>query len=125
MKNIKTLFLHLLLPLVINAQSETDPLITEIGTQITRILEEWNVPGCAVTIIEKNKILFTGGFGYTDLKSKKLVDENTVFPIASCTKAFTATLIGIIADEGEIDIDKPANDYLPILKFSDRFSHLT
>jgi CubicO group peptidase (beta-lactamase class C family) len=48
-----------------------------------------------------------------------LVNEHTIFPIASCTKAFTAALIGILEDEGKIDIDKPANNYLPILKFSD------
>lgn len=105
--------------LSVEDQKEKDGRLRGLGQIIARILEEWNIPGCAVVIVEKKDVLFSGGFGYRDLKSKSLVDEHTIFPIASCTKAFTAALIGILADEGKIDIDRPANDYLPILKFSD------
>lgn len=110
-----------MLTTVVFAQNVKDNRINSLDTIITRIIDDWNVPGCAVTIVEKNKIIYKRGFGYKDLKTKNKVDENTVFPIASCTKSFTASLIGILANEGKIDINKPANNYLSILRFSDPF----
>lgn len=99
-------------------QKSGDERLRGLDTLITKILHDWNTPGCAIAIVEKQEVLFTGGFGYRELRSKKPVDEHTVFPIASCTKAFTAALMGILAEEGKLDIDKPANNYLPILRFS-------
>lgn len=58
------------------------------------------------------------------MDKKQPINENTVFPIASCTKAFTAALIGILADEGKIDLDEPADKFLPILRFSDPLLNL-
>lgn len=103
-----------------DSQKEGDERLKGLDTLITKILHEWNIPGCAVAVVEKQEVLFAGGFGYRELRSKKPVDEHTIFPIASCTKAFTAALIGILAEEGKLDINKPANNYLPFLKFSDQ-----
>jgi CubicO group peptidase (beta-lactamase class C family) len=103
----------------VDDQKIGDPRLKGLSQIILRILEEWDIPGCALVIVENSEVLFSGGFGYRELRSKSLVDEHTIFPIASCTKAFTAALIGILADEGKLDIDKPANNYLPILNFSD------
>jgi CubicO group peptidase (beta-lactamase class C family) len=100
-------------------ENHIDPRLQSLNRLIKNVLEEWNIPGCAVVIVEKNEVIFSGGFGYRELGSKSLVDEHTIFPIASCTKAFTASLIGILEEEGKIDIDKPANSFLPILNFSD------
>ena len=119
MKKIKHLLFLIFLPLIIYAQESLDPRLNEIDTLITGIMKEWNVPGCAITIVEKNNIILTKGYGYRKLDTKQPVNDNTLFPIASCTKAFTAALIGIQADEGKIDLDKPANYFLPILRFSD------
>jgi CubicO group peptidase (beta-lactamase class C family) len=119
MKKIKHLFFLIFFPLIIYAQKNLDPRLNGIDILITGIMKVWNVPGCAITIVEKNNIILTKGYGYRKLDTKQPVNENTLFPIASCTKAFTAALIGIQADEGKIDLDKPANYFLPILKFSD------
>ena len=50
-------------------------------------------------------------------EEKLPVTVNTLFPIGSCTKSFTVSLIGSLAAKGEIDINKPVRDYLPDLKF--------
>src|SRR4030043_1115109 len=121
MKRIIIILLCIILTPILFAQNEKESWLNGLDTIITRTLEEWNIPGCAVTIVEKNKVIYERGFGFRDLRTKKMVDENTVFPIASCTKSFTAALIGILNEEGKIDIDKPANNYLPILRFSDPF----
>ena len=96
MKKMKHMFYLIFLPLIIYAQKNLDPRLNGIDPLITGILKEWNVPGCAITIVEKNDIIFMKGYGYRKLNAKQPVNKNTVFPIASCTKAFTAALIGIL-----------------------------
>ncbi len=51
------------------------------------------------------------------MKDKIPVTPNTLFAIGSCTKAFTASLIGMLNKEGKVDIDKPVRNYIPELKF--------
>jgi CubicO group peptidase (beta-lactamase class C family) len=100
-------------------QKEGDARLKGLEALVTRIMSAWNIPGCSLAIVEKDSVLFCGGFGSRELRFKKPVDARTLFPIYSCTKAFTAALIGILAEEGKIDIDRPAYEYLPILRFSD------
>ena len=97
----------------------TDERLAGINKAITEILETLNVPGASVAVVEKNKVILAKGFGYKDLRNKIPVTENTLFPIGSCTKAFTAALLGTFADEKRIDLDQPVHTYLPELQFAD------
>lgn len=97
----------------------TDKRLAGLDTMITRILKEWNVPGVSVAVVEKNKVIMATGFGHKDYENKKPVTENTQFAIGSCTKAFTALLVGYAIKEKGIDLDAPVNTYFPALKFSD------
>jgi CubicO group peptidase (beta-lactamase class C family) len=96
-----------------------DTRLAGLDTMITRILKEWNVPGVSVSIVEKNKVILAKGFGYKDYDNKKPVTENTQFAIGSCTKAFTASLVGNTIKEKGIDLDVPVSTYFPELKFFD------
>ncbi len=95
-----------------------DNRLAGIDTIIQRILKEWNVPGASVAVVEKNKVLLTKGYGARDIVTNKPVTENTQFAIGSCTKAFTASLIGTILQDGLLELDAPVTNYLPALKFS-------
>ena len=66
---------------------------------------------------KKTKWFYAKGFGYRDINNKLPVTTNTLFAIGSCTKAFTASLIGKLQQDGKLDLDKPVNNYLPELKF--------
>jgi CubicO group peptidase (beta-lactamase class C family) len=88
-----------------------------LESMVNQILKEWNVPGVSISVVEKNKVLFTGGFGYKDFENKKPVTENTLFAIGSCTKAFTASLLSSEIKDGKIDMDAPVNSYFPELRF--------
>lgn len=116
---MKSLFSIILLLYFFNsyAQSITDPRLKGLDTVVQKILKDYKAPGVSIAIVEKNKIIYAGGFGYRDLENKLPVTENSLFAIGSCTKAFTATLLGQLADEGKIDLDKPVKTYLPELKF--------
>jgi CubicO group peptidase (beta-lactamase class C family) len=105
--------------LVAKAQENitTDKRLNGLDTAFERVLSVWKGAGFAVAVVEKNKIVYAKGFGYRDVDKKLPVTPNTLFAIGSCTKAFTASQIGVLAAKGDLDIDKPVRDYLPALKF--------
>lgn len=94
-----------------------DKRFAGLDTAFARVLKEWHTAGFAVAVVEKNKIVFAKGYGYRDLENKLPVTPNTVFAIGSCTKAFTASMLGLLNKDGLVDFDKPVRSYLPELKF--------
>src|SRR5450432_4714782 len=95
----------------------SDKRFAGLDTTFTRILSVWKGAGFAVAVVEKNKLVYVKGFGFRNNEEKLPVTPNTLFAIGSCTKSFTASLIGSLAAKGDLDIDKPVRDYLPELKF--------
>ena len=95
---------------------EGNPL-SGLDTTFERVLKTFHVAGFAVAIVEKDSVLYANGFGYRDWENKIPVTPHTLFAIGSCTKAFTAALLGILEQEGQVSLDKPVRDYLPALKF--------
>ncbi|HLI07367.1 MAG TPA: serine hydrolase [Ktedonobacteraceae bacterium] len=89
---------------------------------VGKMLEEWKVQGCAVAIIKDGEILLSKGFGLRNVAEGLEVTPETLFPIASCTKAFTATSLAILADEGKVDWDTPVRAYLPSFRMYDSFA---
>jgi CubicO group peptidase (beta-lactamase class C family) len=104
-------------------QPPTDARLKGLDTFANRILKEFNAPGVTIAVVEKNKVVYTGGFGFRDYDKKLPVTENTLFAIGSCTKAFTASMLGMLAKEGKVDLDKPVRDYLPELKFYNEYTN--
>ena len=112
------LFFTFLFSISFSQESKTnDKRIVELEPQFEKVLKDWKVAGFAVAVVDKNKIIYSKGFGYSDYEKKIPVTPNTLFAIGSCTKAFTASLIGMLANDKMLDIDKPAHNYLPDLIF--------
>lgn len=88
-----------------------------VDKQFQQLLKDWHEAGFAVAVVEKDKVIYSKGFGYRDYEKKLPVTPNTLFPIGSVTKAFTASLIGLLQKEGKVDLNKPAFVYLPQLAF--------
>lgn len=107
-------------------KSPNDPF-AGLDTAFQRVLKDRKAAGFAVAVVSKDKILYSKGFGYRDYENKISVTANTLFAIGSCTKAFTASLIGLLNKEGKVDYDKPAREYLPELHFfnDDLNDHVT
>ena len=122
---MKKLFVLLfLLPNFIFAQQqETDSLDAFISKQV----KDYNIPGLAIGIIKDNQIVFEKGYGITSTIDSFPVTTQTVFPIMSCTKAFTAAAMGILVDEGKINWNDMVIKYLLDFKLSDPWitKHLT
>jgi len=100
-----------------SAQKNADTRFNGLDTAFARVLKEFHTAGFVVAVVEKNKIVYSKGFGYRNYESKLPVTTNTLFAIGSCTKAFTSSLLGLLRQENKIDFDKPVRNYLPELKF--------
>ena len=89
--------------------------------------QEWKVPGCAIAAVKDGEAVFLQGFGWRDIENRLPVTPDTVFAIGSCTKAFTCAALSLLADEGKLDWDAPARDYLPELRLFDAYvtEHIT
>jgi len=92
-----------------------------IDRLVERTLKTFDVPGIAVAIVKDDKMIFAKGYGYASLATHKKVDENTLFGIASNSKAFTTAAIGILCDEGKIHLDDKLTDYIPEFKMYDPY----
>jgi len=90
--------------------------IEKLDSFVTKAMSDWNLVGLAIAIVKKDSVLLAKGYGYRDFKNKLPVNENTIFPIASCSKTFTTALIGIAEKEGKIQLNKPLQTYFPQLQ---------
>jgi CubicO group peptidase (beta-lactamase class C family) len=89
---------------------------------IPKALDDWQVPGLAVSIIKDGRLIYAKGFGLRDVAGQKEVTPQTVFAIGSCTKAFTAASAGILVDEGKVDWDDRVTTLLPRFRLKDDFA---
>ncbi len=85
----------------------------------TRI--DYNVPGMSVAIVKDGKTIYEKGFGVKDVKTGEKVDANTLFAIASNSKAYTATLMAMLVEEGKVSWDDNVRDYLPWFELYDNY----
>ncbi|MGZ3944881.1 MAG: serine hydrolase, partial [Mucilaginibacter sp.] len=91
----------------------------DVDALVAKTLKTFDVPGIAVAIVKEGKVVYAKGYGVTSLATGKKVDENTLFGIASNSKAFTVAAIGILCDEGKLHLDDKVTDYIPEFKLYD------
>lgn len=91
--------------------------LTKLEGDIEKIMENANCQGMAVAVIKHGQIAYAKGFGYRNVEEKLPVTPQTLFAIGSCTKSFTAALVGQLEDQGQVNLDRPAIDYHPLLRF--------
>lgn len=115
---MKRLLLLLLFPLCVTAQhTNYSSKFSTIDNYANGLLRQWNIPGLAISIVHKDKLIYSKGFGSRDLEKKLPATETTLFPIASNTKLFTSTIAATLATEGKLNLDKPVRTYLPEIAF--------
>lgn len=85
------------------------------------ILEKSNTIGSYVLIRKNDSLVYSKSFGYNDLESKTKINDSTIFPISSNTKAFNGVLISQLVKQQKIDFNKPLINYLPNLELSDNY----
>lgn len=108
------------------AQKKAD-LPPNLDKYIEKVLESFDVPGVGVGIVKDGEIIYAKGHGTRKIGSPEKVDENTLFSIASNSKAFAATSLAILVDEGKLSWKDPVIKHLPWFELSDSYvtAHLT
>ena len=86
---------------------------TQIDSLTELVLKIFDVPGIAVGVIKDGKLIHAKGYGVKSLRTMQKVDENTLFGIASNSKAFTTAGLGMLVDEGKLKWDDKVTDYIP------------
>ncbi|MCG8604478.1 serine hydrolase [bacterium] len=90
-----------------------------IDDLVNQALQDFKTPGAAMAIVADGEVVFAKGFGWRDVEAKKPMTANTLFAIGSTTKAMTATLLGMLVDDGKLKWDEPLRNYLPTFQLSD------
>lgn len=104
----------------ITAQT-VDEKIKTLDSLYSVALSQWDVPGMAVAIVTSDEVLMSKGYGITDITTRQAVDENTLFALASNTKAFTATALSILVDRGKLAWNDKVIKYLPWFELYDPY----
>jgi CubicO group peptidase (beta-lactamase class C family) len=94
-----------------------DPVV--VDRLATEALKRWKVPGVAVVIVRGDETTLLKGYGTKRLGADDPVTPDTLFPLASCTKAFTSTLAAMLVDEAELAWDDPVRKHLSTFHLSD------
>jgi CubicO group peptidase (beta-lactamase class C family) len=97
-----------------DTQGRSSPEIDqrELMDRIREILNRRPAVGLAVGVVRDRRLELFHGHGVADIASRAPITEDTVFRIASITKTFTAIAVMQLWEEGLVDLDAPANDYL-------------
>jgi CubicO group peptidase (beta-lactamase class C family) len=96
---------------------DLDQSLKGFDKYVEQVMEDWITPGVGVGIVIKEKLAYAKGFGYRDLENKLLVTSRTLFPIASNTKLFTATVMGMLVQSGKLTWDEPVSRFVPQIRF--------
>lgn len=95
-------------------QESTDALVEKAR-------KTFDVPGIAVAVVKDGQVVFAKGFGVRKLGDSRPVTANTLFGIASNTKAFTSASLAMLVDEKKVHWDDRVIDYLPWFQMSDAY----
>lgn len=105
-------------PLMAQAQALTSE---QIGQLVERTLKTFDVPGIAVGVVKDGQVVHAQGYGLRSLNTGKPVDENTLFGIASNSKAFTAAALGMLVEEGKLKWNDKVVDHIPEFRLYDPY----
>ena len=94
-----------------------------------KVLESWikaqmeyrELPGMSIGIVYDQELIYSKGFGFSNLELKTPATPKTVYRIASITKTFTATAIMQLRDDGKLSLDDPIKKYLPWFEIKNPF----
>lgn len=128
MKNISLLLiLHLFIFSGLFAQTDTKVNLEELDAYYTKMLKDWDIPSVTIGIVKDDKLIFTGNYGVLEVDKKEKPNEQTLYAIASNSKAFTSAIIGMLVQEGKLDWNDKVKEYLPYFAMYDSWvsEHLT
>ena len=99
------------------AQNAIDP--KAIDRVMLATMKAWQIPGAAVAVVKNDRVVYVHAYGVKDLMTNAPVTIDTLFQIASTSKAFTSTSLAMLADEGKLSFDDPVRQHLEYFRLSE------
>ncbi|HEU4946117.1 MAG TPA: serine hydrolase domain-containing protein [Kribbella sp.] len=84
----------------------------DLKATVAEVLNRWPTAGLAAGVVRGGSLVWFHGHGVADVGTGTPIDQDTVFRIGSITKTFTAIAVMQLWEQGLVDLDAPANDYL-------------
>lgn len=89
----------------VNAQTKNTFIKDSLDSYINEAMKMWNIPGVAVAITKDDVLVYSKGFGVANVDTGSKVDENTLFPIWSMGKSFTAFSLALLEQRNQLKLD--------------------
>lgn len=93
--------------------------LQKLDAYFDKTAKDWEIPGMSVGIVKDGKIVFSKGYGVLEVGKPAKPDGNTLYAIASNSKAFTSALIAMLVQEGKLNWDDKVQKYLPWFELYD------
>ena len=93
----------------------------DLEQDVSRVMQAFDVPGIAIAVVKDGQVVAARGFGVRQLGAPAKVDGQTLFEIASNSKAFTAAALAMLVDEGKLKWDDPVVKHLPDFQMYDAY----
>jgi CubicO group peptidase (beta-lactamase class C family) len=94
----------------------------DLDDYVAQAMKQFEPPGLSLAIVENGETVLARGYGIRKLGEKARADERTIFPIGSCTKAFTSAALAILVDDGKLSWEDKVVDKLPGFKLYDPYA---
>lgn len=101
------------------SDAELNQIITDFDAYAEKARQDWGVPGMAIAIVKGDKVLLAKGYGVKTAGTSDPVTPETVFQIASTSKAFTSAMVAMEVDRGALKWDDKVTTYLPDFQMKD------
>ncbi len=121
MKKIKLLFFTVLCLCIAQSTFSQAYTSSQIDSIVKKAMSIGPNAGVAVAVFKDNKIVHLKGYGVTSANTKEKVNENTLFAIASNSKAFTTAALAMLVDQGKLNWLDKVVDYIPEFKMYDSY----
>jgi CubicO group peptidase (beta-lactamase class C family) len=111
------LFLFFSLSIVAQKGKKID--LAEIDRYYVKMVQDWDLPGASIGIVKDGKLVFVGNYGTKEAGKTEKPDENTLYAIASNSKAFTSAILGMLVQEGKLKWNDKVKQHLPYFALFD------
>lgn len=102
-------------------------MTAEFEALCDRVLKVGRVPGLAAALVKDGRVISVRGIGVADVRTRASVGADTVFRLASLSKAFAATTVGLLVERGQLGWNDPVREFVPSFELKDTLgnAHLT
>jgi CubicO group peptidase (beta-lactamase class C family) len=97
----------------------TSGALDQFDALVAEVMAEWQIPGVAMAVVRRDEPLLLRCWGLRDVEAGTPAGPDTLFPMCSVTKSFTATGLALLVDEGKLEWDAPVREMVPEFRLRD------